>query len=300
MDFEIQFYDTSGNTIASNIGEGTTLIELYRSIETIGKFPEFTAVLYGASVEDLFGIDDIKIKFSSNLKKYHVSACILTKTFNQADMKLELKGLFATKEAILKSQTQFLGNTVKEAIGSLGFEQKLHLKSNISSEFHQISETGLSALMRICDCEADIPFWTVGIQDILLSKKDKEEEFLPMTKITSFTENTNLEYEILQENYDEIYYGTKVNTQYSFGNVNNFNALPKGLFNYYMRKLRKPDVVINGTIEGAFPYDLGTILKNTDSSWKAIKQFVITSLINSCVNQDFSYEVQYSYFKNLI
>lgn len=300
MDFEIQFFDKSGATIASNIGEGTTLIELYRSIETIGKFPSFTAVLYGASIEDLFGVDDITIKFTSNLKKYNVSACILTKSFDLSNMKLEVKGLFAPKEAILRAQTQFLGNTVEEAIGSLKFEQKLHLKSNISSEFHQISETGLSALMRICDCEADIPFWTIGIQDILLSKKDKEEEFLPMTKITSFIENTNLEYELIEENYDDVYYGTKVNTQYNFGNANNFNALPKGLFNYYMRKLRKPDVVINGTVEGAFPYDLGTILKNSDSSWKAIKQFVITSLINNCVNRDFTYETQYSYFKNLI
>lgn len=300
MDFEIQFYDkSSGNVIASNIGEGTTLIEHYRSIETIGKFPAFGAVVYGASIEDLFGIDEVTIKFTSNLKKYNVTGTILSKNFDLSNMKIDIHGLFAPKDTILKAQTQFLGNTVEEAVETLKFEQKLHLKSNVASEFHQISETGLNALMRICDCEADIPYWTVGIQDILLSKREKEEDFIPMSKINSFIENTNLDYEISEENYDEVYYGVKVNTQYNFGNSNNYNALPKGLLNNYLRKLRKPDVVIDGDFNAAFPYDLGTVMKNTDPSWKGIKQFIVTSLVNNCTNQDFGYQLQYSYFKNL-
>lgn len=299
MDFEIQFYDKSGNAIASNIGEATTLIQHYRSVETIGKFPSFGAILYGASIEDLFGVDEITIKFTSNLKKYNVTATILSKNFDLSGMKLDVKGLFAPKESILKAQTQFLGNTVEEAIGALNFEQKLHLKSNVSSKFHQISETGINALMRICDCEADIPYWTIGIQDILLSKREKEEEFIPPSSLNSFIENTNLDYEIVEENYDEVYYGVKVNTQYNFGNSDNYNALPKGLLNSYLRKLRKPDVVIEGHFNAAFPYDIGTVMKNTDSSWKGIKQFIVTSLVNNCTDQNFGYELQYSYFKNL-
>lgn len=299
MNFDIQFYDTAGNVIASNVGSATTLIEHYHSVETIGKFPSFSAVLYGASIEDLFGIDEIKIKFTSNLKKYYTTAVILSKNFDLSNMKIEVKGLFAPKESVLRAQTQFLGNTVEEAVESLRFEQKIHLKSNISSEFHQISETGINALMRICDCEADIPYWTIGIQDILLSKKETEEEFIPMGEITSFVENTNLAYELVEENYDEVYYGVKVNTQYNFGNPNNYNALPRGLLNNYLRKLRKPDIVISGHFNAAFPYNLGTVMKNTDTSWKGIKQFIVTSIVNNCTNQDLGYELQYSYFKNL-
>lgn len=299
MDFEIQISDKSGKAIAANIGEASTLIEHYHSTETIGKFPSFKAVLYGASVEDLFGVDEIKIKFTSTLKKYNATATILTKNFDIANMKLEIQGLFAPKDSILKAETRLLGKTVKEAIGALGFEQKLHLKSNVSSEFHQISETNLNALMRICDCEADIPYWTIGIQDIFLSKQVKQENYIPMSTINSFVENTNLEYEVTEENYDEVYFSAKSNTQYGIGHTENYNAIPKGLFNSYLRKLRKPDVVISGHFEAAFPYDIGTILKNTNSAWKGIKQFIVTSIVNNCTNLDFSYELQYSYFKSL-
>lgn len=297
MDFEIQIFDKNNKVIASNIGEGMTFIEHYQSVEAINKFPEFRINLYGASVEDLFGLDEIKIKFVSNLKKYNVSACILTKEFNFSSMKAKLYGLFAPKESILKAQTQFLGNTTEEAIQSLGFEQKLHSKLNISSEFHQISETGVHALMRICDCESEIPYWTIGIQDIILSRNENVKPFIPISKVNSFIENTNLEYETIQENYDEVYFGIKVNTQYCFGNANNCNALPIGIYNYYMRKLRKPNVVINGVIEGAFPYDIGTVIKNNNPAWKNIKQFILTGLINNCSQEGFKYEVQYSCFQ---
>lgn len=296
MDCEIQIFDKNNNTIASNIGEATTYITYYQSVEAINKFPEFRIHLYGASIEDLFGIDDIKIKFVSNLKKYNVSACILNKEFDFAKMIVRLYGLFASKDSILKAQTQFLGNTTEEAIQSLGFEQKLHSKLNISSEFHQISETGIHALMRICDCESEVPYWTIGIQDIILSKSDDEKPFVPMSGINSFIENTNLDYETIQENYEEVYYGIKVNTQYCFGNSNNCNALPIGVYNYYMRKLRKPNIVVNGRINGSFPYDIGTVMKNDNSSWKGIKQFIVTGLENNCSKESLNYQVQYSVF----
>lgn len=299
QNFNLEITSEQGDTMASNVGEADTQVHHYQTIETVGKFPAFKCILYGASIDKLFGVDNVTLKYTSELKKYKVKACILSKNYDVSSMKLELQGLFAPKETILTANTQFLGDTVETAINTLGFEQKLHLKSNISSEFHQISETAIHALLRICDCEADIPYWTIGIQDIFLSKQTNVKEFIPLNTTLSIIENTNLDYEVLEENYDEVYYGAKVNTQYIFGNTNNYNALPKGLLNYYMRNMRKPDFIINGRVDGPFPYDIGQLVKNDNTNWKGIKNFVVTSLVNNNTIQDCTYEVQYSYFKNL-
>lgn len=294
FDFNIYIYDKSNKLLAANSGETSGLVTYYETTETVGVFPEFVARIYGADLSCFSNLDEIKIKFVSDLKKYEVESTILLKEHLPNEISLVIKGYFTKKELLLETKTRFLGNTTKEAIDTLGFSQKLHLKTNISARYHQIQESAVKALLRICDCEADIPFWSIGIQDIILSKDNKTESFIPMTSLKNIIETTLPKVDIIDENYDNVYYSSSLNSFQILGNKDNYNAIPKSILNNYLRIRYRPNLIINGSVEGNFPYDLGTVMKNTMIEYKAIKTWTITSIVTKCDQQKLKYDLQYS------
>lgn len=294
FDFNVYIYDKSNKLLATNSGEAPGLITYYETVETVGTFPEFKARLYGADLSCFSNLSEIKIKFVSDLKKYEIESTILLKEHQPDEISLYIRGYFTKQELLLETKTRFLGSTTKEAIDTLGFSQKLHLKTNITARYHQVQESAVKALLRICDCEADIPFWSIGIQDIILSKNNKTENFIPMTKLKNIIETTLPKVDIIDENYDNVYYSSSLNSFQILGNKNNYNAIPKSILNNYLRTKYRPNLIINGSVEGNFPYDIGTVMKNTMIEYKAVKNITITSIVTKCNQQKLNYDLQYA------
>ena len=302
--YNIILYDESGSkklAATSAVDEDIPCqIRKYKSKEISGKYPTFELELFNSSFEDFYDKFDFMIEVINDLYKYKVSICALVKEINPNKSILILKGMFAKADMCSQSKTRYLGGTTKEAIQTLGFEQELHLRQNISAEHHQIKTTSVKKLEQICDCESDFPYWTIGITDIYLTKDTKEKEFIILDKVERITENILPDLKLINENYDEDFYGGVLNTASTMGNINNYLAIPNAVRNSYLRSTYQPFMVMTGTFNNFFPYTLGTKVKNIFKEYKNIDYWVITSLITIYDNNVASSVVEYSSWKEVV
>lgn len=300
--YNIILYDETGSkqlAAATSIDnkEVGCQIRSYKSKEIMGKYPSYELRIYGSNFEEFFNKFDFMIEVINDLHKYKVSISALTKDIDYDSSELIIKGMFAKLDKCVQANTVYLGGTTKEAISSLGFEQELHLKQNVSAQHHQINTTAVKKLEDICDCEADFPYWTIGITDIFLTKDTNKKPFIILDKLEKLTESALPLLKITDENYDEDFYGSVLNTSSSMGNINNYLAIPNAVRNNYIRKTYQPFMVMMGVYNNFYPYPLGTMMENGLKQFKNIDFWVITSIITIFKDNKASSIVEYSSWK---
>lgn len=294
----ITLYDKSGsNILASTTGIVKMQIIELSIFELVNKFPEYKIVLYGSNIEEFYEVYDFMLEFITDTMLFKVKVCAVYKKQLPQVNQLEIYGKIAPFDLYDKVNTMYLGSNTKDAINKLGFEQKLILKRNVNAEYHLINTTPLEKLIDICKCEADFPYWSIGVTEIILSKPQKKEKFYPLDEITSLYENSPSEKSDVAGNYDEDFYSAGYNRVNLLGNKNNYQALPLLSKNLYLAQYRKPYLVMNGKVNTIYPYLLGTMMENGLLRFKNIDYWVVTSIINTYKNNKVTSQVQYSTWK---
>lgn len=299
--YNIILYNKSGSKeIAKTTGEAPLKIVSYKSFEYIGTYPYFEIILYGLKYDDILNECDFQVAFNSEFYNYQVKICVLKKELNTSKNKILLVGKFASSDLVLKASTCFLGNTSKTAIQALGFEQKLQLKNNINTKFYQRAETPVNALEKICDCEADFPFWCIGITDIILTKSSVTKDYVPLSSVESIVEHTSPVLKINQNNIEETYYNVLANSYSVLGNVDNYESLYNVSINSYIRQNYHPHIVMTGGFVGAFPEPVGTTMKNEFQILKYVNFWTVLSVKITVEENVCNSYVQYGFWKNFI
>lgn len=294
----INLYEKNGSEImATTDGESSVAIKRFESYEIMGKYPYFELDLYAASFESFYGAFDFQLEFLSDVINYKVKVCSINKKIDLSNSIMTIIGKFAPLELCLNTNTVFLGNTTKDAINTLGFEQKLNLSQNVSARFVQVNETPVNALLKICDCESDFPYWAVGITDIILTKKTEQKEFITLDSVKSIYENASPNVQVKNGNYDDCFYSTNINTRSSLGNNENYLAIENAVKNDYLRKFYKPYYIMVGTYSNFYPYTLGSVCNNKLNVFKTIDFWVVTSIVLSFNGGKFSTSIEYSSWK---
>lgn len=301
VSYDIVLYNKSGSKeIAKTTGEASLKIIVFKSFEYIGTYPYFEMILYGIKYEDILNECDFQIAFNSEFYNYQVKICVLKKELNTSKNKILLIGKFAPSDLVLKASTCFLGDTSKTAIQALGFEQNLQLKNNINTKFYQRAETPINALEKICDCEADFPFWCIGITDIILTKSTVTKDYIHLSSIESIVEYSAPTFKISQNNIEETYYNVLANSYSVLGNIDNYESLSNVSLNSYIRKNYHPHLIMTGGFIGAFPEPVGTTMKNDFQMFSYVDFWTVLSVKITVEEGICNSYVQYGFWKNFI
>lgn len=299
-EFNVTLLDKSGSkNVAKTTGDADLKIENFKTYEYVGTYPYFEMVLYGFTFDSLLGEKDFIISFASEYYNYKVKVCILNKEIRWSDNKIVVKGKFAKSDLVLQANTVYLGSTAKKAIQTLGFEQKIKTKNNVNTKFHQRAETPIQVLEKICDCEADFPFWCIGINDLILTTSSEKKDFISLSKIHALEENSVPKIKTVQSDVEGIYYSMLGNSKYIIGTKDNYESLKQAAINQYIREHYKPNTVMTGVFNGPFPYPVGTKMKNIFKNMTHISFWSVISVKITVVGGNAVSLVQYAYWEDM-
>lgn len=235
--------------------------------QQVHSFPTFTLNIRANKQEEvkrLTKISEFEITGKANDVKLRTKLAVVTVKKIDQDI-IQYEGYCCGWEDYSTLKTKYLGNTGKQIIGAVACGKKVNFLGSPSYDAWQINETNLHALLRLCDCISEYPYWSITQSTINLSEKSMVNDFVPFSEddFTFFSKR-------------EIKPKGGVGYGYTIGGLNYQKNLTT-------RTALRPVIFVTGKYSGDYPYLPGDRMKNNYIDYKC--SFLEVHTVNTVYTQ---------------
>lgn len=278
----------AGYSIDITTANNDSVLELYdykeiTIIESLNQVPYYELLLFGDNYSDIANEKTLQLQYSSDVTNYNVPLGINVMKIEQNNIRLY--GWLTEWENFKTSNTQHLGDNLKDAILATKIRNDVIWNNNYAGNFFQVNSCNMQQCLDLCLAAADTPFWYIGRTNIVLSNsQDVKDLDLPdVYQLEVYAQEDDTE--VTSENSaNELFTGAfyKNTTMFSDGDL-------ASCFENCLRNYKKKDIglryylTFGGTTEYSLP--VGTICSNPIENLKDVKNWVVVSIVY-CYNKN--------------
>ena len=252
-------------------------------IESLHHIPYYELLLFGTDYDKLVNEKTLTLQYNSEQTNYTVPLGINLMKIEQNNIRLY--GWLTEWENFKTSNTQFLGDNLKDALLSTNIRKEITWNNNFAGNFFQVNNYNMLQCLDLCLAAAETPFWHIGRTNIVLSNNTKEAELdLPdVYQLEVYAQEAGTE--VTSENSDkELFTGAYYKNAAMFADGDLASCFENCLYNYKQRDFGlRYYLTFSGTTEYSLP--VGTLCSNPIESLKDVKNWVVVSIVY-CYNKN--------------
>lgn len=246
-------------------------------IESLNQVPYYELDICGTDYEQILQAKTLSLEYQSEVTNYSAPLGVNVTKINKNNIKLY--GWLTEWENFKSSNTQYLGDNIKDAILATNIRKEIKLNNNFSGGFFQVNSCNMQQCLDLCLAAADTPFWSITRTALLLSKNSEEQPLdLPddySVEVYAQEDETNLESE---NSSQDLFTGAFYKNTSVFCDGDLASCFENCLRNYKQKDMGlRYYLSFGGTTEYLNP--VGTFCSNPLSNFSEVKNWVVVSVI---------------------